>query len=106
MTDSMEMDDVEDWDEEFGFSEDLESASGTEGDDNDSQRSNGREGEPKNRIVGITADRFVATEDNEWDDDFDFEGGPPQAAGDSFESIRKSALVSFDVRAIPLLCLY
>lgn len=103
MVDSMEMEDVEDWDEEFGFSEDLESASGTEGEDNDSQRSNGREGEPKNRIVGITADRFVATEDNEWDDDFDFEDAPPTAGGDSFESIRKSALVSFDGEGLPKL---
>ena len=58
---------IEDWDEEFGFSTDDNSSNPI-----DSEKPIG------SRIVGISADRFVASKDSEWDDDFAFESETPE----------------------------
>jgi hypothetical protein len=55
------MDDIEDWDEEFGFSPDAFSPF------------DANAGHEANRIVGITAERFVETPENTWDDAFELE---------------------------------
>jgi hypothetical protein len=62
---------VEDWDEEFGFSA-----------EDDSAASLSLGPAPANRIVGICAERFVANQENKWDDDFAFDRS--DGSGDLF----------------------
>ena len=65
--------DVEDWDEEFGFSA---------GEDDSASLGLGA-GPSANRIIGICAERFVANQDNKWDDDFAFDRS--DGSGDLFD---------------------